>query len=59
MRYRIQINPLLDCVLITVTEVREYRNTLTHDTKMYTMDRDAADHGGIIEVLGWLQEQLA
>ena len=59
MRYRIQINPMLDCVLVTVTEVHEHKGFVSHETKMYTMDAKAADHGGIIEVLGWLQEQLA
>jgi hypothetical protein len=59
MRYRIQINPLLDCVLVTVTEIHEHKGFISHDTKMYTMDGASAYHGGLVEVLGWLQEQLA
>lgn len=59
MRYRIQIETLLDCVLIVVTEVRGEQQYVSLDRKLYTMDAGAAHHGGLVEILGWLQEQIA
>ena len=59
MRYRIQIENLLDCVLIVVTEVRGEQQYVSLDRKLYTMDASAAHHGGLVEILGWLQEQIA
>lgn len=59
MRYRIVINPLLDCVLITVTKTVESRGSVSHSTRMFTFDQELADHGGLVEVLSWLTEQVA
>lgn len=59
MRYRIQIEELLDAVIIVVTEINAYGNRQSHESKLYTMDAHAAAHGGLVEILGWLQEQIA
>ena len=59
MRYRIQIETLLDCVVIVVTEIRGDHEYVSHTRKMYTMDGEAAHHGGLPEVLAFLQEQVA
>jgi hypothetical protein len=59
MRYRIQIETLLDAVIIVVTEVRGEHEYVSLNRKLYTMDAEAAHHGGLVEVLGWLQEQVA
>ena len=59
MRYRIQIEPLLDSVLVMVCEVRGEGEYVSLTRRLYTMDAEAAHHGGLTEVLGWLQEQVA
>jgi len=59
MRYRIQIETLLDAVLIVVTEVRGEHEYVSLTRKMYTMSAEQAHHGGLVEVLGFLQEQVA
>ena len=59
MRYRIQIEELLDATLIVVTSIHAYGGRATHDSKLYTMDSAAMQHGGLVELLGWLQEQIA
>jgi hypothetical protein len=59
MRYRIQIESLLDCVVIVVSEYRGDGEYVSVSRKMYTMDGKAAYHGGLVEVLDWLQEQVA
>jgi hypothetical protein len=59
MRYRIQIESLLDCVVIVVTEIRGDHEYVSHTRKLYTMDGEAAHHGGLTEVLSWLTEQVA
>jgi hypothetical protein len=59
MRYRIQIEQLLEAVVIVVTEIRGDHEYVSHTRKLYTMDAKVADHGGLVEVLGWLQEQVA
>ena len=55
MRYRIQIEPMLGCTLIVVTELSDFRGRLTADSKMYTLEGEHASHGGLVEVLGELQ----
>jgi hypothetical protein len=59
MRYRIQIEELLDATLVVVTSITAYGGRSTHDSKLYTLDAQAAGHGGLVEILGWLQEQVA
>jgi hypothetical protein len=59
MRYRIQIEPVLDSVIIVVTEVRGEHEHVSLRRKMYTMDAESAHHGGLVELLSWLTEQVA
>lgn len=59
MRYRIQIETLLDCVIVVVTEIRGDHEYVSHTRKLYTMDAETAHHGGLTEVLSWLTEQVA
>jgi len=59
MRYRIQIETLLDCVLVVVTEVRGEHEYVSLTRKMYTMSAEEAHHGGLVGVLSWLTEQVA
>lgn len=59
MRYRIQIEELLDAVLIVVTESTVGGGYHTSHSRMFTMDAQTARHGGLVEILGWLQEQVA
>lgn len=59
MRYRIQIEDLLDCIIVVVTEIRGDHEYVSHTRKLYTMSSDAAHHGGLVEVLSWLAEQVA
>lgn len=59
MRYRIQIEPMLGCTLIVVTELSDFRGRMTADSKMYTIDSDIGAHGGFVELLGELQRLIA
>ena len=58
MRYRIQIHPLLDCTLVTVTSIEEWRGRTTFSTKMYTMQHSDYGSGELAEVLGFLQQEI-
>jgi len=59
MRYRIQIETLMDCVVVVVAEYRGEHEYVSITRKMYTMGADEAHHGGLVGVLGWLTEQVA
>lgn len=59
MRYRIQIEPLLDSILVCVTEIRGEHEYVSLSRKLYTMDAETAHHGGLVELLSWLTEQVA
>jgi hypothetical protein len=59
MRYRIQVEPMLGCTLMVVTELSEYGGRLTADSKMYTLDGEVGAHGGLVELLGELQRLVA
>jgi len=59
MRYRIQIEPMFDCTICVVTELKAYSGRTTADAKMYTIDGDVGAHGGLVEVLGRLQMLMA
>jgi hypothetical protein len=58
MRYRIQIQGMLDCTLCTVTEIVEHRGHVSHSTKMYTIQQFPEEPADIIEILGELQRLL-
>jgi hypothetical protein len=59
MRYRIQIETMLDCVLVVVTEIRGEGEYISLTRKCYTMSAQEAHHGGLYGVLNWLTEQVA
>lgn len=59
MRYRIQIEALLDVIVIVVSEYRGDAEYVSVSRKMYTLDGEQARHGGLVEVLSWLTEQVA
>lgn len=59
MRYRIQIENLLDSVIIVVSEYRGEHEYVSVTRKMYTMGAEHAHHGGLVEVLSFLTEQIA
>jgi len=59
MRYRIQIEPMLDCSLIVVTKLDAWAGRMTAESKMYTLDGDTGAHGDLVEVLGELQRLVA
>jgi len=59
MRYRIQVEELLGCTLVVVTEIIAYGGRATHTTKMYTLDATFDNHGGLVELLGELQRVVA
>jgi hypothetical protein len=58
MRYRIQIEPMLGCTLVVVTELDQWKGRLTADSKLYTLDDDIGAHGSIVEILGTLQRMI-
>ena len=58
MRYRIQIEQLLGATLCVVTEVSSNRGRTSMSTKLYTIEGDVMDHGGLVEVLGELQRLI-
>jgi hypothetical protein len=58
MRYRIVINPLLDCTLVTVTKTEEWRGRVTHETRLYTIEGFFDSHGDLAEFLGVLQRTI-
>jgi hypothetical protein len=58
MRYRILINPLLDCTLVTVTHTVEDRGRVTHATKLYTIEGWFGADPDLVEVLGELQRTI-
>ena len=59
MRYRIQIDELLDTVMIVVTERTGSGGYSSSHSRLYVMDAEVARHGGLVEVLSWLAEQVA
>jgi hypothetical protein len=59
MRYRIQIEQMLDAVIIVVSEYRGDSEYTSIKRNLYTFDGEAARHGGLVEVLSWLTEQVA
>lgn len=54
MRYRIQIEELLDNTLVVVTQIDAYGGRSTHTTRLWTL-AGRFDHGGLVELLGELQ----
>jgi hypothetical protein len=58
MRYRIVINPLLDCTLVTVTRTIESRGRVTHTTRLYTVEGYFDPDDGLENFLGELQRTI-
>lgn len=54
MRYRIQIQPMMDCVVCVVTSLDDYNGRLTSTTKMYTLSESEVHVHRIDEVLAAL-----
>ena len=59
MRYRIQIQELLDVTLFVVTSINEYGGTLRSTTKMYTMEQTEIHGNDLPELIGWLAMKMA
>jgi hypothetical protein len=59
MRYRIQIEEMLDCWLIAVTTINVFGGSAHHTTKLYTLNQDDIHGSGIPEIVGWLAMTLA
>jgi hypothetical protein len=58
MRYRITINPMLDCALVVVQTVREHRGRVNAEQKLYTIPGEWFDDEGLVELLGELQRAV-
>lgn len=58
MRYRIQIEPMLGATICVVTEIYGSVGRMGTHTKMFTIDEEVGDHGGLVEILGQLQRLI-
>jgi hypothetical protein len=55
MRYRIQIQPMLDTMLCVIATYDDYGNVMRISSRMYTVSLEQYEHGGLVELLGELQ----
>jgi hypothetical protein len=54
MRYRIQIEQLLDCVVVAVTTINAFGGSVHHQTKLYTIESRDVHIERISEVMSHL-----
>lgn len=57
MRYRIQIEDMLNCTLCVVSEIVTFRGSTTVSSKMYTLE-ETYTRDGLVELLGELQRVI-
>ena len=55
MRYRIQIEPMLGATICVVTELYGTPGRSVFSSRLYTIDEEIGQHGGLVEILGELQ----
>jgi hypothetical protein len=58
MRYRIQIESLLDAVICVVTTYEEYGRTMHSRSRLYTLGADEYKSPDLVEILGELQRMI-
>lgn len=58
MRYRIQIESLLDAIICVVTTYEEYGRTLHSRSRLYTLTSDEFHEKDLVEILGALQREV-
>jgi hypothetical protein len=58
MRYRIQIESLMDAIVCVVTSYEEYGRTLHSRSRLYTLAADEFKTQDLVEILGQLQREV-
>jgi hypothetical protein len=59
MRYRIQIEPLLGSTVCVITEIYGTGGRHSTSSRLYTIQEEIGQHGGLVEILGQLQALVA